>query len=107
MSPGRETERYLAARELELRTLGGLSVGLLAVAAYLFDKWTVRVLGVALGTPNLLLVVGLVASANRQARSLALKPDLLLVVGARRLGQLLVSVHLFMRFSFRLLGLNL
>ena len=66
VSPGRDTERYLAERELELRTLGGISIGMLAVAACLFDRWTAHVLGMALGTPNLLLLVGLVASANRQ-----------------------------------------
>ena len=64
--PGPETEAFLAARELDLRTIGGVTVGLLAVAAYLFDQWTLRVLGVALGTTNLLLLVGLVTSAIRQ-----------------------------------------
>lgn len=72
VSPGPDTERYLARREMELRALGGTSVGLLAVAAYLFDRWTAHVLGVALGTPNLLLLVGLVASANRQVNLYAL-----------------------------------
>lgn len=64
--PGPETEAFLAARELDLRTIGGVTVGLLAVAAYLFDQWTLRVLGVALGTTNLLLLIGLVTSAIRQ-----------------------------------------
>ena len=71
VTPGVDTEQYLAGRERELRTLGGLSMAALAAATQLFDSWCTRTLGVAIGTLNLLLLVGLVTSAVRQVRRLA------------------------------------
>ena len=66
MTPGPDTEEYLAKRERELRTLGGLSMAALAAVTQLFDAWCQRTLGVAIGTLSLLLLVGLVTSAVRQ-----------------------------------------
>jgi preprotein translocase subunit SecY len=68
VTPGLDTEQYLAGRERELRTLGGLSMAALAAATQLFDAWCTRTLGVAIGTLNLLLLVGLITSAVRQVR---------------------------------------
>ena len=68
VTPGPDTEEYLANRERELRTLGGLSMAALAAVTQLFDAWCQRTLGVAIGTLSLLLLVGLVTSAVRQAR---------------------------------------
>jgi len=66
VTPGPDTEEYLAKRERELRTLGGLSMAALAAVTQLFDAWCQRTLGVAIGTLSLLLLVGLVTSAVRQ-----------------------------------------
>ena len=72
VTPGPDTEEYLAKRERELRTLGGLSMAALAAVTQLFDAWCHRTLGIAIGTLSLLLLVGLVTSAVRQVTTSAM-----------------------------------
>lgn len=69
-APGVETQEFLSDLDQKLALIGGVLMGMLAVAAYSFDQWCVHVIGVALGTTNVLLVATLASSSITQVMTL-------------------------------------
>lgn len=69
-APGTETEEFLLGLDQKLALIGGILMGILAVAAHSFDQWCVHVIGVALGTSNVLLVATLASASITQVMTL-------------------------------------
>jgi preprotein translocase subunit SecY len=64
--PGEPTERELRTKLLQCKFWGGACLGTLAVAAQLYDRACLQVLGTSLGTTSLLIIVGAVLQTARQ-----------------------------------------
>jgi hypothetical protein len=69
ITPGAETQHFLARKAFAARLVGCLALGGLAVAAELADRACGALLGAPVGCMNFLLLAGLLTSMERQARS--------------------------------------
>ncbi len=70
--PGEPTERELRMQLLRCKFWGGMCLGVLAVAAQLYDMACASVLGTSLATTSLLIIVGAVLQTARQVGSSAI-----------------------------------
>jgi len=68
ITPGAETQQFLARKAFAARLVGCLALGGLAVSAELADRACGALLGAPVGCMNFLLLAGLLTSMERQAR---------------------------------------
>lgn len=69
LSPGPQTERFLALRRAQLRLLSAALVSLLSLAAAAVDAACEALLGAPLASLQLLLLASTVAAGGRQVRT--------------------------------------
>lgn len=70
VAPGEMTKTFLMERQTVMRFLGGLALGGLATAAYLFDSACRAHLGTSFEAMLLILITGYVTTALRQVCSI-------------------------------------
>jgi hypothetical protein len=64
--PGEPTEAHIQAQMLRCKFWGGLAMGVIAVAASVYDIACMRVIGASLSATSLLIIVGTIMQSSKQ-----------------------------------------